>query len=240
MKKLQEKLEQSQKLRAETEQKIQILNEKKYAEIKIIEDKYKDELNELDLSFEALNVEFREIYEEERQINVSNEWNEAKVQNEINEFYLMSMLKKINVDIYWIEEIKHKQTLFNGLSIWMIIDTGPTSAYKLYLAFDKSGLVGTSYRLTSKHAGDETTAFSFIGQFDKPLKTEVKNPYNESFYYSNTTFQGWIRELKKLKEADFSPLPMNGDTLEEIRAGLQDYWSEYSWERKLKTSINPA
>lgn len=206
---------------------------KKQSEIKIIEDKYEKEITNFQTELDGYKKEINDAQNEKRQLIIDEEWQEALSRGVINEFYLMSMATKAGLDRYWIEEVTQKKTLPNGIETWMIFSNG-TSPFKFYLAFYEGALVGVSFRQHAQHAGDPTLPYSFIGQFDEPLQAKKYNEIRKKDYYVNATFTEWTKELKSLNLDEANLLPMNAETLEEIKLGTRDYWYEWNWSSKPK------
>lgn len=188
-------------------------------EIEAINKKYAPEIDPLQSKLDKVQDDISSLHRELMQTIIDRDWADAKSRGEINEFYLMSMMKKEKIDTYDVD-IKHKQMLKNGIDIWMIVGGG-YSDYKFYMAFVKDELIGTSFRFTAKHAGDDTTPFSFIGELSTILKVK-KDSYG--FLRSvNANFQEWVRELKTLKEDNFILMPMTDEILERINKNMQLY-----------------
>ena len=219
-----EALEASKKI---VDDKNDALNTKMHAELKVIRDKYKEELGGYETEIKDFQGKISVTTKEKNALVIEENWQEALSRGEINEFYLMSMIKRCEIDSYG-KDIKHKQTLKNNIEVWMIIDD-TSNAYKFYLAFYKGALVGTSFRYTAAHAGDDTYPYSFIGQFDD----YIKNPEPKS-WFDNASFTFWMRELKKLDLDEATLLPMNADTLDIIKEGVKDKWNYYGWKRNDK------
>lgn len=210
------------------------LKEKRHADIQVIEDKYKKEMEEFNTKIFEYNEKISELEQQARILLVEEEWQEATSRGVINEFYINTMLKKCQLRSGVI--IKQKKLLSNGIVVWMIHEND-FSEYKLYLAFYEGKLVGTSYRDVARHAGDETHPYSFIGQFDKPLLSKKKYAHSEKEYEVNATFTVWMKELDRLDVEEITLIPMNQNTLDEIRKGVNNYWDYYGWERKEKSKL---
>jgi len=213
------------------DKEYQELCKERYVEIKVIEDKYEIGMSEFNEKLGAYKTKIHDANMEMHELARQEEWAEAVNRGVLNEFYFAAMLKRCKKSAN-VDDIKIKQTLKNGIDVWMIINDD-YNPYKIYLAFYKGTLVGTSYRETSKHAGDPTTPFSFIGQFEEPLQMKKVFTAGE-VYYENATFTAWIKELKKIDVDCATLLQMNDDTLDEISDGMNKWWSEYSWEDKAK------
>lgn len=203
------------------------LSNQMYEETKVIEAKYEFRLNAFKSNIEHLDDLVRSVGEEIADTELSEDWDEAATRGEINEFYFMSMLKMMKlVDLYSEVDIKIKQTLKNGINIWTIIEKS-RGGWKFYLAYSGNELIGTSYRATASHAGDETFPYSFIGQLDTALTRLEENPHNSHKWTVNITFMEWVRKIKKLKSGGFPAIKMDKGALEAINKGLSGDWSDY-------------
>ena len=235
----QDKIKEIEILKADRDivkSEYNVLKQKEYAEIKIVEDKYRNELSNFNTKVSDLTKQIDDAQIEIHRLIHHEEWIGALSRGVIDELYINALINKCKIGSSNID-IKQKKTTPNNIDIWMISSNNFICSYKFYLAFYKGKLVGTSYRDVSKHAGDPTIPFSFIGQFDKPL---MKNKSYEHFVGSytnvnaNATFTDWMDELKTLNLKETILLPMNEDTLNEIKLGKNNYWSEYSWKDKQK------
>lgn len=213
------------------------LKEKRYAEIKVIEDKYEPEMTQFNEKLFQLNEKIESIRKRANELVVEEEWQEAYSRGEINEFYIQALLNVMGIGMNE-KDIKFKQTTKNNIDVWMVDSDAYYSKFKLYLAFYGDKLVGTSYRDTPAHAGDSTEPFSFIGQFDDPLTVGKYNEVREKTYYEKATFQQWMRKLKEINPDEIDLMSMNKETIEELKDGVNEYWDYYGWERKLKTQEN--
>lgn len=232
----QEHIKELESKREELKAKRKEIWDKQEAELKVIRDKYEEELNSFNEEISEYDKSIKESFSAKQQLVIDENWQEALDRGVINEFYLKSMLEKAGVKSYFLEDMVQKKTTKNGIETWMIFDDG-TTPWKLYLAFYKGALVGISHRQKAAHAGDHTEPFSFIGQFDEPLMTrkERTTEWNKGEeYFVKSTYTEWAKELKSLDLEEANLIPMNDETLEEIRKGIESYWYEWGWRDRAK------
>lgn len=227
------RLETAKRLRDIATKKHEALNNKMFRELQVIRDLHEPSIKPVKEALVTFEDEIRDLNKTLKTALINENWQEARGRGEINEFYVMSLMLFIDADDYWLKEVKHKQTLANGIDIWMIEHDG-TQPYKFYTAFHKGQLVGTSYRHTARHAGDDTEPYSFIGQFDDLLTYEKLYKYSDEPVIMHATFQMWVRELKKIKADNIETIEMTDETVHEIECGVNDYWYYYGWNDKQK------
>lgn len=233
---METKLEQLNSKLTEVSEKLNSLNSAMYAEITIIRNKYQQELDSLTAQEKELSADIKNEKDAVKNNKINQAWEEAQAKNEINEFYLASMLEKLGIERCHLLGFTKKKSLKNGINIWLVSSRADyANEYKLYLAFKGAELVGTSYRDIAKHAGDATTPFSFIGQFDELLMAKKTSENYPEGWSVNATFTEWSKKLGELKEDEIPVMVMTEETLTELKDGINNYWSEYGWKyNKLK------
>lgn len=232
--------------RDEAQKELDKVNDKIWEEKNAIDEKYKAERDAASSKLSQVKEKIDEMQKDIRRMVIEEDWDEAVQKEIVDEFYLKAFLTKCGLDFHIStsgigssDSMSAKKPLKNGIRVWLI-NRDFLNHDKLYLAFHGTNLVGLSYRITARHAGDDTEPYSFIGDLDK-LLTVVKKKKNWTVEKEfNSTFTDWMKELEKIDENNMPVIPTNSNTFEHIRMGVKDYWEYYGWQRRKKELENES